>query len=87
VPQKFKVAPPDNIESPFDIGSIVRSRGFVGPGAEVADWTARAVGALGLADSPAVEDQEVGDEGPLVPGNDLAKLLLDLVLLVALGQA
>jgi hypothetical protein len=63
------------------------SGGFVGPGAEVADRTAGAVRPLGLADSPAVEDQQVGDEGPLFSGNDPAELLLDLILLVALGEA
>jgi len=34
-----------------------------------------------------MKDEKVGDEGPLLPGNDPAELLLDLVLLVALGEA
>ncbi len=59
----------------------------MGPGADVADGTAGAVRALGLAVGPTVEDEKVGHEGPLLPGNDPAELLLDLVLLVAVRKA
>lgn len=59
----------------------------MGPGAEVAHGTMRAGWALGLADGATMKDEKVGDEGPLLPGNDAAKLLLDLILLVALGEA
>lgn len=57
------------------------------PGAEVVDLTAGAGGSLGLADGPTVEDEKMRDEGPLLPGNDPAELLLDFILLVALGEA
>ena len=70
-----------------DVVRSLRSDGFVGPGAEVEDRAAGAGGPLGLADGATMKDQEVGDEGPLVPGNDPAELLLDLVLLVAVGEA
>lgn len=50
------------------------------------DRTAGAGWALGLAGGPTVKDEEVGDEGPFVPGNDPAELLFDLILLVALGE-
>ena len=48
------------------------------------DRTAGAVGPLGFADGPTVKDEEVGDEGPFVPGNDPAELLLDFVLFLTL---
>lgn len=63
------------------------SGGLMGPGAEAADSTAGAVWPLGLADGPTVEDKEVGDKCPLLPGNHPAELLFDLVLLVALSEA
>ena len=63
------------------------SYGLLGPGTEVKDRTAGAVRPLGFADGPTVKDEEVGDEGPFVPGNDPAELLFDFVLLVALGEA
>jgi hypothetical protein len=50
----------------------------------VKDRTAGAVGALGFADGPTVEDQEVGDKGPLFIRHDPAKLLLDFVLFLTL---
>ena len=70
-----------------DLERLARSVSLLRPGAEVEDRTAGAVGPLGFADGPTVKDEEVGDEGPLVPGNDPAELLLDFVLFVALGEA
>lgn len=65
----------------------LRSDGFVRPGAEVKDRTAGAIRPLGLAEGPTVEDEEVGDEGPLLSGDDSAELLLNLALLLTVRQA
>jgi len=65
----------------------VCSYGLLGPGTEVKDRTAGAVRPLGFADGPTVKDEEVGDEGPFVPGNESAELLLDLVLFFTLRQS
>ena len=59
----------------------------MGPGAEMEDRTAGAVGPLGLADSATMEDEKVGNEGPFLSGNDATELLLNLVLLIALREA
>ena len=59
----------------------------MGPWAKMTDLAAGTVGPLGFAGGPTVKDEEVGDEGPFVPGNDPTELLLDFVLFVALGEA
>lgn len=53
----------------------------------MADRAVGAVGTLGGADGPPVEDKQVSQRGPLFLWDDSAELLLDLVLLVAGGQA
>ena len=57
------------------------------PWAEMTDLAARAFGPLGLACGPTVEDEQVGDKGPLLFGHDPAEVLLDLPLFVTLRQA
>ena len=64
-----------------------RSGGLVWPEAEVADRAAGAVWPLRLAGGPTVEDEQVGDEGPFLFGNNPAEQLLDLILFVTLCQA
>lgn len=58
----------------------------MGPGAEVMDGTAGAGGPLGLADGPTMKDEKMSDEGPPLPRNDPAELLLDFILFVAPGE-
>ena len=57
-----------------------------GGGAEVGDHAVRAAGPAGDADLPAVGDQEVREQGPVVPREERHEVLFDTSRIVVLGE-